>query len=220
MVTRVLCAALSLLSIGCFADPNKASKTLLIPEEMKKRPTASTRAASSASKDGGERDRYVLRITEGTRTYEMILPDQAGGYQVAVPLELRGKVVEYSEADEELIRDMDREKLAKSGEDPAKADPNSDIGARIDARRGSYLGGLARVNEMYASRKFELALIELVRLERGYPNDARILAMKGSLYLKLGKNKLARDAWEKALVQNPDDESVADALRNLASIME
>jgi hypothetical protein len=40
--------------------------------------------------------------------------------------------------------------------------------------------------------------------------------MKGSLYLKLGKRKLAREAWERAVVLNPSDLSLADALRELA----
>jgi len=85
------------------------------------------------------------------------------------------------------------------------------------ARTRSYLGGVARVKEMFASRRYELGLIELVDLEKEYPNDARLLAMKGSLYLKLGQTKLARQAWEKALSINPDDLGVAEALRSIAS---
>jgi predicted negative regulator of RcsB-dependent stress response len=41
--------------------------------------------------------------------------------------------------------------------------------------------------------------------------------MKGSLYLKLGKHKLAREAWEKALQINPNDQALAEALRELSS---
>ena len=54
-------------------------------------------------------------------------------------------------------------------------------------------------------------------LEKEYPQDARLQSMKGSLYLKLGKARLAREAWEKALTINPDDAGVAEALRQLAA---
>ena len=83
------------------------------------------------------------------------------------------------------------------------------------APRKSYLGTLAKVREMYASRKYEMALVELVDLEPSYPNDARVQAMKGSLYLKLGKTQLARECWLKALALDPDDAAVAEALRTL-----
>ena len=39
--------------------------------------------------------------------------------------------------------------------------------------------------------------------------------MKGSVYQKLGKPLLARDAWQKALTLDPEDLAVAEALRNL-----
>jgi Flp pilus assembly protein TadD len=70
---------------------------------------------------------------------------------------------------------------------------------------------------MYAGRRYELALIEVVDLEKHYPDDARILAMKGSLYLKLGRTKLARETWEKALNLNPNDQLLAEALRELSN---
>ena len=39
--------------------------------------------------------------------------------------------------------------------------------------------------------------------------------MKGSLYQKLGKAALAREAWKKALEIDPSDTTVAEALRAL-----
>ena len=46
-------------------------------------------------------------------------------------------------------------------------------------------------------------------------DDARLFAMKGSLYLKLGKKDLARTSWEKALSLDPKDAAVAEALRHI-----
>ncbi len=93
-------------------------------------------------------------------------------------------------------------------------------GAQLDvktaAHKRSYLAAVAKINEMYLARKYELALIELVSLEKEYPQDVRLLSMKGSLYLKLGKPKLAREAWEKALTINPEDQLLTESLRELA----
>ena len=72
-----------------------------------------------------------------------------------------------------------------------------------------------KVREMYASRRYELALVELVDLEASHPKDARLQAMKGSVYLKLGKAQLARESWQKALALDPEDPAVAEALRTL-----
>ena len=93
-----------------------------------------------------------------------------------------------------------------SGADPASQKP---------ALPRSYLTAVAKIAEMYASHRYELALIEAVDLEQQYPKEARIEAMKGSLYQKLGKATLARAAWKKALEIDPSDTTVAEALRAL-----
>ena len=225
MVNRILTAwvalALGVLLPGCMAD--KPPKMLVVPEEMRRGGPKPNVSPSSPGNGGGPAaNRYVFRFAEGGREYEVELPEESGGYMVKVPLKDAQGRDAFSAADEELVRQLEREKAAKASEGAeggAKVEV-ADVDSKLLAKRKSYLGGLAKVNELYAARRYELALIELVNLEKDYPNDSRILAMKGSLYLKLGKNKLAREAWEKALAQNPDDESVAEALRNLASVTE
>ena len=85
----------------------------------------------------------------------------------------------------------------------------------MDGILKSYLSALARIAEMYTSHKYELALIEAVDLGQQYPKEARVEAMKGSLYQKLGKATLAREAWKKSLEIDPSDTTVAEALRAL-----
>ncbi|HZR08098.1 MAG TPA: tetratricopeptide repeat protein [Myxococcales bacterium] len=134
--------------------------------------------------------RYTLRLVEHGRVWEVELPESTGGYEVRIPL---GTGIETpTEADQEML-----------GKTPPPG------------RSKSYLGTLAKVGEMYKSHRYELALIEVVDLEQQYPKDPRLLAMKGSLYQKLGKTTLARDAWKKALEIDPSDTTVAEALRAL-----
>jgi tetratricopeptide (TPR) repeat protein len=158
--------------------------------------------------------KYVVRLAEGGRVWEVELPESAGGYEIRVPL-AGGLLEQMTSADEELLADSTAK--AAAGSLPEGAAPGKAVDAKGAAKKKSYLGSLAKVNEMYMAKKYELALIEVVSLEKEYPQDSRILSMKGSLYLKLGKQKLAREAWEKALQINPNDQALAEALRELSS---
>jgi tetratricopeptide (TPR) repeat protein len=131
------------------------------------------------------------------------LPDGAGGYEVRVPLD--DGPLQATPADAQLL----------AGERPLPPPGTPQVDAAAAAKERSYLGQLARVSEMFAARRYELALVEVVDLERLYPKDARLQAMKGSLYLKLRKPALAREAWERALSLDPEDAVVAAALREL-----
>jgi Flp pilus assembly protein TadD len=167
----------------------------------------------------------VLRLAEHNRVWELELPESAGGYEMRIPLD--GPLDSPTAADAEL--------LASGAEAPAAAKPapeaKPDAAAKLETAAKatpaaakaapakvpgkSYLGTLAKVREMYASRRYELALVELVDLEPSHPKDARLQAMKGSVYLKLGKAQLARESWQKALALDPEDPAVAEALRTL-----
>lgn len=216
VASRLLLPAL--LVLGCSTP--LSPKMLSVPPEMQRaQPPAPVKAQAAPAaaqkmelRGAGNDTKYVVRLAEGGRVWEVEMPESAGGYEIRVPL-AGGPLEQMTQADEELLADSTA-RAATTGlpDAPVKA-----VDAGKAAKRKSYLGSLARVNEMYVGRKYELALIELVALEKEYPQDARILAMKGSLYLKLGKHKLAREAWEKALSVNPNDHALAEALRELTA---
>jgi len=83
------------------------------------------------------------------------------------------------------------------------------------APKASYLLTLARVKDLYRTRHYELGLVELVDLEKQYPDDEHILSMKGSLYERLGNKNLARESWQEALRLNPFNLAVLEALQRL-----
>jgi len=83
------------------------------------------------------------------------------------------------------------------------------------AGKASYLLTLEHVKELYRTRHYELGLVELVELEKQYPEDEHILSMKGSLYERLGNKSLARDAWQQVLRINPYNLAVLEALQRL-----
>jgi tetratricopeptide (TPR) repeat protein len=226
MVTARHWGLLGLLALLPACQTPATSKVLVVPNEMRR---TSPPAASKKDKPPPlpPAQKYILRMAEGGRVWEVELPEGAGGYEVRLPISHGGPMEMLTPADEEMLAEaMQQARPADAGK-PAAATPDAKkpaggeaaqlVDAQRAARTRSYLGGVARVKEMFSSRRYELALIELVNLEQQYPADARLLAMKGSLYVKLGKQKLAREAWEKALTINPEDPAVAEALRTLAA---
>jgi tetratricopeptide (TPR) repeat protein len=218
---------LLLLAMLPACESTRSTKVLVVPDEMRRTAPPSTSARKEKPPPLTPPQKYILRMAEAGRVWEVELPEASGGYEVRLPIAGGSPVEMLTSADEEMLAEAvlgaKQEKEAQpTGEQKPEGEqkPAGDervVDAHKKARTRSYLGGMARVKEMYASRRYELALIELVNLETEYPNDARLLAMKGSLYLKLGQPKLARQAWEKALSINPDDLGVAEALRTIAS---
>ena len=47
------------------------------------------------------------------------------------------------------------------------------------------------------------------------PNDARVLAMKGSLLYKIGDNEKAKEYWERSLESNPNQPNIKDFLKKI-----
>jgi tetratricopeptide (TPR) repeat protein len=217
-VERAVLLGAAALAAACSTP--LSPKLLSVPPEMSRAvppPPVAARPGSPPPKmelRGPSNDtKYVVRLAEGGRVWEVELPESAGGYEVRVPL-AGGPLEQMTSADEELLADSTAK--AATGALP-EAGSGKAVDAKGAAKKKSYLGSLAKVNEMYVAKKYELALIEVVSLEKEYPQDSRILSMKGSLYLKLGKHKLAREAWEKALQINPNDQALAEALRELSS---
>ena len=198
---------------------------------------------------GGEppRSRYIVRMTDGQRDWEIQLPEIATAYEVRVPLS--GKpasgmgidMASATAADREIIADRDANarddapptdaddtlegdgkdkgkdgalKPARAGKTVGKA-PGAPGADKPVGQRASYLLTLAKVKDLYRNRHYELALVELVELERQYPNDEHILSMKGSLHERLGNKNLAREAWQQALSLNPFNLAVLEALKRL-----
>jgi tetratricopeptide (TPR) repeat protein len=169
--------------------------------------------ANPRSKDEKSRqslEPYVIKMSDGKRTYQVQIPvNQAtGSFSTSIPLDFGEMEMEanlpQTEADREII-----DSKKKSGEPTPKEEPGAPPKSR------SYLTTLHRVNELFKRKQYELALIDLTKLDREYPDDERVLEMKGTLYWKLRRNKLAREAWERVLALNPNNAVVASALEQL-----
>lgn len=203
--------------------------------------------------------RYVVRMTDGRREWEIEFPSTPYGTEVRVPLRDGGQRIPFQSelpgmtpADREMEEDrrahegpsaMDPayglvdEAPGKPGQRPAATGrppqpgaapragapsptgtPNGTAPPASPARRNkaSYLVGVTQIKELYRTRNYSIALVQLVELEKDYPDDEQLLAMKGSIYRRMGRTRLAREAWERVLAIDPDNTTVAAALRELA----
>lgn len=188
------------------------------------------------------RSRYVIRMTDGQRDWEIQLPEIATAYEVKVPLTgapgsaMGVDMAGMTAADREILAQNEasrqapdeestgRDDKSDEGEAPAGKDAKKKQSPAAKPRAGgqptmagkpSYLLTLERVKELYRTRHYELGLVELVELEKQYPDDEHILSMKGSLYERLGNKALAREAWQQALRINPYNLAVLEALQRL-----
>ena len=91
--------------------------------------------------------------------------------------------------------------------------PSAEEGVRKTSDNST--ASMANVHALYLAGKFDLALAEIAQLEAKSPEDVRLLSMKGTLFFKLKNRAQAREAWEKALSLQPDNENLLEALRVL-----
>ena len=183
-----------LLALGGCAS--SSGRTVRIPE------SAIARPSPTGKKRAAGLDPYVIKMSDGQRTWQIEIPatSASGAFEAVIPLDLGA-------ADGVA---------APAAESPADRDVKAAAGAAAsDGPSPSYLSTLAKVNALFRKRQYELALIEITRLDQAYPDDERVLEMKGTLYWRLRKPKLAREAWERVLALNPDNAAVAQALENL-----
>ncbi len=219
---------------GC-ATGNVPSDVRVPPELLRGSPYAANGEPA--------RSRYVIRMTDGQRDWEVQLPEIATAYEVRVPLTgapgagLGVDLAGVTSADREILAQSEAARRAASDDAAEKDDQTdsgdvADKGGARDAKKkpaaakpaagqgpapakASYLLTLERVKELYRTRHYELGLVELVELEKQYPEDEHILSMKGSLYERLGNKPLARDAWQQVLRINPYNLAVLEALQRL-----
>lgn len=177
-----------------------------------------------------EKRPFIIRSAVGQSEYTVEIPDDAGKYDIQIPLaELapkgsvdamthtgsNGKPVNAATTDKELVAALPSLAKAKPGE-VAMLDAAFGVGSpEGPVQSPSYSIGIAKVNEHFKARNYELALVELNNLLAFYPNSPKLLKMKGTLLIKTGNRDLAMKAWQRAADLTPGDSALKRSMNRL-----
>lgn len=230
-IERILLSTLVLAAIACGGQQTRA---LVAGPEIH----GGTDARSSpyvVRMSDGVRD-WEVEFPPGASGYEVRIPLRGRGGAGGSISDLAPAM---TDADRELLSEerrtgpsadpRDREGVSREMRDLIAAEggdagmdeprrPEEPSGARREGPTPSppsYLHGISEVRRLYRTGNPEVAMIRLTELLRSYPDDLRLLAMKGTLWLRLGRPELARRAWEDVLRRDPDHPGVQSALRQL-----
>jgi tetratricopeptide (TPR) repeat protein len=130
---------------------------------------------------------YAVRLVDNERTWNVWLPPVSGGYEVRIPIG-KGDAIAGAEAKGPAILTQDSTE---------------------------FRAAMARVTGLFQRKSYDLALLELSRLRADFPDDAKLLAMEGTLHMKMGDKKRAQASWERALEIDPANDTVLNMLEEL-----
>lgn len=193
MVTRRISVSMSWVAaivVGlCAACEPSVRYARVSPRSFRLPPEMVPPNKDDALKLYGPLQPYTVRVAERGRVWAAELPQVPGPFEMTIPLD----------ADASMPTRM--------------AELNPDTEAKVQR----YLLGVARVKDLSATGRTELALVVLDEVIAEFPKEERLWVMKGTLHRRSGQPGLAREAWRKALELAPADTEVAEALRALDS---
>lgn len=227
----VLVAAAIFGTVGC----SNNNRRLLVPGPEMVGAASNPPQPYVVRMSDGRRD-WEVEFPESASGYEVQIPLRTAGGEAGGVTDLADPM---TDADRELLSELRRGEDVIDGEGIHRGEDNLITGAAeeqdIDPPEGdgrwvqgaprssddpapsrpSYLRGVAEVRRLYRGGNPELAMIRVTQLLRAYPNDPRLLAMKGTLWLRLGRPEMARRVWEEVLRRDPENRSVRAALTRL-----
>jgi hypothetical protein len=191
--------------------------------------------------ENGPSEKFVIRSTVGNTEYTMEIPGAARDYDIEVPLAdlsnlgstgtsqrtvggvggARPNSKDISNpqlTDRELVSDMPK---LPEPEDRGLVDGAFGVGQMEGPTQSpSYAMRIAKINELYLSKEYEFALIEINNMLTYYPGSAKLYKMKGTILLKLRNLELGEIAWTRAVELAPTDVALKNGLKSLRARIE
>lgn len=152
-----LLAAPTALSVGCSSSNSNAQEKVIVV------PSTATSAPPYRGDGSPPPRRYVVRMSDGQRDWEVEFPESANGYQLRIPIDANDKSAdgvlvegdELTAADKEMLENlrrrnvgMEREGVYKDGRNQADPDGRNQVGGSTpgndlgDADGSSESGGI------------------------------------------------------------------------------
>lgn len=171
---------------------------------------------------------FVVRSAVGSREYTVEIPDNSTKYDIQIPIAELGpdtfdapgmttnaRYANPANTDKELVSALPDLGKSRSGKTELLDAAFGVAKPDGPTQSPSYTLGIARINQHFKSREFELALVELNNLIAFYPNSPKLLKMKGTLLVKTGNRELAMKSWQRALDLAPSDSALKMSINRL-----
>ena len=171
--------------------------------------------AESKWKDSESNNNITLRTRRGDQSVEVELPNKYGS-DLQVPMNPRFNAntnerntngVDYSYADQKPTM-ADREIASTFGsgtiqDEKKKREIEQSLGLQesdeLPNMDQSYLAKVDIVKQLFRNNRHEAALIEVDKMIKDYPTDAKLYEMRGTVLDRMGYHDLALRSWKQSL---------------------
>lgn len=187
----------------------------------------------------GAADNITLRTKRGDKAVEVELP-QSQGSELHVPMNpnftsevaANPSGLDYQYVKERpSIADREIASTFNKNDDPVADAKRQEIENALGLQQSdelpsmdeSYLAKIDVIKQMFHRGRFEATLLEIDRLIKMYPTNAKLYEMRGTVLDRLGYGDLAIKSWTQALEFEPESLSLRrlvekkQAQRNVAS---
>lgn len=177
--------------------------------------------AESRWKDAEQSNNITLRTRRGDQSVEVELPNKYGS-DIAVPMnprfmteQQRNNVngVDYSYAEQKPTM-ADREIASTFGttgsveDEKRKREIEQSLGLQesdeLPNMDQSYLARVDVIKQLFRGNRQEAALIEIDKMIKDYPTNAKLYEMRGTVLDRLGYKDLALRSWKQSLEFKPN----------------
>ena len=174
----------------------------------------------------GPEEKFVIKTIVGKKQYVIEIPKAGRDYDIEIPIaeldkatgETPGQVEGLSSphlTDAELTTNLPQIEKSRPQKTTLLNKAFGTTRVAQDKEDPSYILGIAKINEYFLDNKFSYCLVEINYLLSHFPNSILLYKKKGTVLLKIGKHKMAVNAWQKALELSPSDKKLKMALESL-----
>lgn len=174
----------------------------------------------------GPQEKFIIKSAAGGREYQIEIPGAARDYDVQIPIADLGpettnqgpsslSTTPTVTTDHELTSQHPQMGKAKTSETTVLDSAFGVAEKEGPQQNPSFTLGLAKINDAYRRKNFELCLVEINNLIAFFPNAPQLHKMKGTVLNKMRQYKLAELAWIRTLELDPTDRTVRRALGRL-----
>jgi len=177
--------------------------------------------SESRWKDSEKNDNITLRTRHGDQSVEVELPNKYSSdlevpmnpqFRTGIASSANNNGVDYSYADQKpTIGDREIASTFQSGsvsDEKKKREIEQSLGLQesdeLPNMDQSYLAKVDIIKQLFRNNRQEAALIEIDKMVKDYPTDAKLYEMRGTILDRMGYRDLALRSWKQSIEFKPN----------------